>query len=249
VSVPFERLEQARARMLELFPEGFEEIDHDDGIELVGYTDPGGEERMWVAFGNSAARDVAPGWEERWRDFHKPVVVDGVWIGPPWEQAPPGLATVVIDPGRAFGTGGHATTRLTLRLLSGLDRRGSLLDVGCGSGVLSIAAARLGFGPITSIDVDAQAVGATLRNAAANDVRLTARLCDALVEELPAANVAVANVTFEVVVAVAQRLDVGRLVSSGYLASDGPPPLRGFVHVKRLTEEGWAADAYARTEQ
>jgi ribosomal protein L11 methyltransferase len=235
--------------MLELFPEGFQEIDHADGVDLVAYADAGGEERIWVAFGPTRVTDVEPGWEERWRDFHKPVVVDGVWIGPPWERPPPDAPTVVIDPGRAFGTGAHATTRLTLRLLNGLDRRGSLLDVGCGSGVLSIAAARLGFGPITAIDVDAQAVAATLRNADANGVTVKALVADALVEELPATNVAVANVTFEVVVAVAQRIDVTRFVSSGYLVSDPPPPLRGFVHVERLTEEGWAADAYARTGQ
>ena len=235
--------------MLDIFPEGFEEIDRDDGVEFVGYTDPGGEERMWLAFGNAAARDVPRGWQERWRDFHKPVVVDGLWIGPPWETPPRGRASVVIDPGRAFGTGAHETTRLTLQLLNRLDRRGSLLDVGCGSGVLSIAGARLGFDPITAIDIDAQAVGAALRNAAANDVAVKAVVANALVDELPAANVAVANVTFEVVVAAARRLDVNRLVTSGYLVSDSPPPLRGFVHVERLTKNGWAADAYARVAQ
>jgi ribosomal protein L11 methyltransferase len=235
--------------MLELFPEGFEEVDRDDGVELIGYTDAGGEERMWLAFGGAAARDVQLGWEERWRDFHKPVVVDGLWIGPPWEEAPVDRPTVVIDPGRAFGTGGHETTRLTLRLLNRLDRRGSLLDVGCGSGVLSIAGARLGFGPLTAIDVDAQAVAATLRNAAANKVRLRALLADALTDELPPANVVVANVTFEVAAAVAPRLDATRLVTSGYLVADAPPPLEGFVHVERLTENGWAADAYDRTAQ
>ena len=235
--------------MLELFPDGFEEVERDDGVELVGYTDAGGEERMWHVFGNAAAHDVPSGWEERWRDFHKPVVVEGLWIGPPWETPPAGRPTVVIDPGRAFGTGAHATTRLTLRLLNRLDRRGSLLDVGCGSGVLSIAAARLGFGPISAIDIDAQAVAAALRNAAANRVTLRARTADALVDELPAANVAVANVTFEVVAAVALRLDVTRLVTSGYLVSDAAPPLPNFVHIARLTESGWAADAYARSAQ
>ena len=134
-------------------------------------------------------------------------------------------------------------------MLNRLDRRGSLLDVGCGSGVLSIAGARLGFDPITAIDIDAQAVGAALRNAAANDVAVKAVVANALVDELPAANVAVANVTFEVVVAAARRLDVNRLVTSGYLVSDSPPPLRGFVHVERLTKNGWAADAYARVAQ
>jgi ribosomal protein L11 methyltransferase len=235
--------------MLELFPEGFEEIEQSDGLELVAYTDAGGEERLWKAFGTAAGTAVPADWETRWRRFHRPVVLEGLWIGPPWEQAPPDYATVVIDPGRAFGTGGHPTTRLTLRLLNGLDRRGSLLDVGCGSGVLSIAAARLGFGPLTGIDIDPQAVDATLRNAAANDVSVTALLADAVTDRLPPSNVAVVNVTFEVAVAVAQRLDVARLVCSGYLVADGPPPLEGFVHLERLTEDGWAADAYARAAQ
>jgi ribosomal protein L11 methyltransferase len=115
--------------------------------------------------------------------------------------------------------------------------------------VLSIAAARLGFGPITAIDVDTQAVRATLRNAASNDVVLKASVANALVDALPSANVAVANVTFEVVVAVARKIDVTRFVTSGYFVSDSPPPLNGFVHVDRLTENGWAADAYARTAQ
>ncbi|HYY03281.1 MAG TPA: 50S ribosomal protein L11 methyltransferase [Gaiellaceae bacterium] len=234
--------------MLELFPEGFEEVEWDDGVELVGYADAGGEERMWLAFGNTVARDVSPGWEERWRDFHKPVLVDGLWIGPPWERKPTDRPSVVIDPGRAFGTGGHATTRLALRLLSVLER-GSLLDVGCGSGVLSIAAARLGFGPITAVDIDARAVDATRRNAAANNVALTALVADALRDQLPAADVAVANVTSEVVEAAARRLDVARLVTSGYLVSDPPPPLRAFAHADRVTEDGWAADAYVRSAQ
>jgi ribosomal protein L11 methyltransferase len=232
--------------MLELFPEGFEEIEQTDGLELVAYTDGGGEERIWKVFGAAAATSVPDDWETRWRRFHRPVVVEGLWIGPPWDERPAGRPSVVINPGRAFGTGGHPTTRLTLRLLNGLDRRGSLLDVGSGSGVLSIAAAHLGFSPITAIDIDPQAVDATLRNAVANDVSVRALVSDAVAGKLPRSNVAVVNVTFEVAVAVARRLDVARLVSSGYLLSDPPPPLRGFVHLERLTEDGWAADAYAR---
>ena len=81
----------------------------------------------------------------------------------------------VVDPGRAFGTGGHATTRLCLELLDGVER-GSLLDVGCGSGVLAIAAARLGFGPVLALDHDPAALEATKRNAAANGVELDAQV-------------------------------------------------------------------------
>ena len=101
---------------------------------------------MLAAFPHADRTEVEAGWEDRWREFHRPVRVGPLWIGPPWETAPGDALAVVIDPGRAFGTGAHPTTRLCLELLLDLPRT-SLLDVGCGSGVLSIAAARLGFGP------------------------------------------------------------------------------------------------------
>src|SRR5205085_141938 len=120
-------------------------------------------------------------------------VVGRFWVGPPWEQAPEGVEPIVIDPGRAFGTGAHPTTRLTLGLLQELEPS-SLLDVGCGSGVLSIAAARLGFEPVLGTDLDDAAVEATLENARRNGVSVEARRSDALTEPLPASAVVVANV-------------------------------------------------------
>jgi ribosomal protein L11 methyltransferase len=233
--------------MLDLFPDGFEEVDAADGIEFVAYTDPGGEERVWRAFGAAIGVDVAPGWEERWRDFHQPVRVGEIWIGPPWEDMPTDGIAVVIDPGRAFGTGAHPTTRLTLQLLEGLPR-GSLLDVGCGSGVLSIAAAKLGFGPIVAIDADEQAIDAVRRNADANGVEIEARLGDALTVRLPSADICVANVTRALVEGVAPRLQVTSLVASGYLVTE-PATLRGWQHVQRAVEDGWAADAFERSAQ
>src|SRR5205814_789757 len=92
-----------------------------------------------------------------------------LWVGPPGEPPPAGLVPVVVDPGRAFGTGAHPTTRLCLELLQELAP-GSLLDVGCGSGVLSIAAAKLGFAPVSAVDLDAVALEVTKANAAANGV-------------------------------------------------------------------------------
>lgn len=232
--------------MLELFPAGFEERDHPDGLELVAYTDDAGEERLWAAFGAVAAEEVATGWEDRWREFHRPIRVGSLWVGPPWEKPPPGVAAVVVDPGRAFGTGGHATTRLCLGLLEGLEQ-GSLLDVGCGSGVLAIAAAKLGFAPVVALDHDPAAVEATERNAAANGVELDCRLADALVEPLPRVDVAVANISAEAVGRLLSRLDADAVVTSGYLERDRPQA-PGFRHDRRATEDGWAADRFRREE-
>jgi ribosomal protein L11 methyltransferase len=246
VTVPPAEAERARAIMLELFPQGFEESDGVDGVELAAYTDAAGEERLWSAFGGARSTEVEEGWEERWRAFHRPVRVGPLWVGPPWETPDPDAVAVVVDPGRAFGTGGHATTRLCLELLLDLPR-GSLLDIGCGSGVLSIAAARLGFRPVLAVDLDPQAIEATERNAEANGVVLHARLADALTDPLPAADTAVVNVALDIDKPIAGRIDCEWLIASGYLASE-EPELPGYRRESRREADGWAADLYRRTE-
>jgi len=150
----------------------------------------------------------------------------------------------VIDPGRAFGTGAHATTRLCLELLQELEPA-SLLDAGCGSGVLSIAAVLLGFAPVTGIDVDAAAVEVTLDNARANGVELSAYVADALAEELPAAEIVVANVALDVVQRLLPRVAARSAVLSGYLDRD-EPRVDGWTRVGRRTADGWAADLLER---
>ena len=231
--------------MLELFPEGFEEVDRPEAVELAAYTDPGGEERLMRVFTGAHAEGVESGWEERWREFHKPVRVGPLWVGPPWEEPPADALAVVVDPGRAFGTGAHPTTRLCLEALLELER-GSLLDVGCGSGVLSIAAALLGYGPVSGIDTDPAAVEATLANAAANGVAVEARRADGAAAELPAADVTVANISLDGVAALRPHSRV--LVTSGYLVSDRPDP-DGFRHAQRREREGWAVDVFRRENE
>ena len=135
-----------RARFVELAPEGFEEVESSDTVELAAYGEAG-ERVLAGVSGARAVTEVEDGWEDRWREFHRPVQIGRSGSGRPGSAAPSGSLAVVIDPGRAFGTGAHPTTRLCLELL--LEHpAGSLLDVGCGSGVLSIAAARLGFAPV-----------------------------------------------------------------------------------------------------
>jgi ribosomal protein L11 methyltransferase len=243
VAVSLARAEEARAAMIELFPEGFEEVERDGAVELAAYTNAQGEERLWHVFGGAQAVDVEDGWEHRWRNFHKPVRVGKLWVGPPWEQPPEDALTVVVDPGLAFGTGAHPTTQLCLALLQHVQPA-SLLDVGCGSGVLSIAAALLGFAPVTGVDIEEASIDATRENAEANGVEVTVLLVDAA-GALPPADVAVANISLEAVHELPGRLSVQTLVTSGYLA-DKQLVLDGYEHVERRVLEGWAADLHRR---
>lgn len=228
------------AQLLELAPAGF--LEEEDA--LVVYTDAAGLAGLRAHFDQVEVDPVLTGWEDEWRRFHVPVVVGPLWIGPPWQEPQPGSTPIVIYPGRAFGTGAHETTRLCLELLLEVDR-GSFLDVGCGSGVLAIAAARLGFAPVVALDVDESAVDAARRNAQANGVDLTVERADAMSDPLPESDVAVANVTLEAVEALGPRIEARHLITSGYLVAD-EPRLTDFHRLERRTGDRFAADLFAR---
>jgi ribosomal protein L11 methyltransferase len=167
-----------------------------------------------------------------------------LWIGPPWIPPPAGETAVVVDPGRAFGTGAHATTRACIELLARIEPAG-LLDAGCGSGVLAVAAAKLGFDPVIAVDSDPVAVDVARRTAAANGVEIDVRVVDVLAEPLPATDVLVANIELAAVETLLRRAAASTAVTSGYLAADS---LRapGWTSSDRLELEGWAADALER---
>lgn len=242
--VSTERAEDARAIMLELFPEGFEEVDVDGELELAAYTTAGGEERLWQVFGSGSTRDVEAGWAEAWKRFHRPTRVGRLWIGPPWEQPPAGVTTVFVDPGRAFGTGAHPTTRLSLELLLEVAPS-SLVDLGCGSGVIAIAAAKLGFAPVIAVDADDAAVDASRANVSANGVEIDVRRADVLLDPLPTAEVSVSNIALADVQALGARVDGRAFLTSGYLASERPVMPR-WEQAARREAQGWAADLFTR---
>jgi ribosomal protein L11 methyltransferase len=169
----------------------------------------------------------------------------------------------VIDPGQAFGTGAHATTRLCLELLLELAAReppkGPLLDVGTGSGVLAIAAARLGFAPVVGVDHERESIAAARRNAAANGVAIELRRLDLRSEPLPAmdgggpagprAPVVVANLLRPLLLDLARTLPRAprHLIAGGLLAgeldevTDAFGARLGLRELRRRRSGEWAA--------
>lgn len=238
-------MEVVAAWLLDRFPHGLEERPLDGATELAVFTDDAGEAAVRDVFPDVRSEPVASGWEDRWKEFHRPVRTGGLWIGPSWSPPPFGEDVVVVDPGRAFGTGAHATTRACIELLAGLDR-GSLLDAGCGSGVVAVAAARLGFAPIVAVDLDEVAVEVAALTARANEVEIDIRRSDVLHDELPRADVLVANIELRVVERLLGRAPSRVAVTSGYLTAEAPRA-PGWVGVDRLELEGWAADVLVAT--
>jgi ribosomal protein L11 methyltransferase len=195
------------AELLELARSGVEEADvGEDVVEYAVYGAPGELPELpdlQAAAGRSlvevSTSELPDDWVERWKQFHRPVLIDapaggrapGLHVRPPWESATrrADVEEIVVDPGQAFGTGAHATTRLCLELLLELASsdaaRGPMLDVGTGSGVLGIAGARLGFKPVLGLDHEQESVQAAQENAAVNEVALEVRRWDLRAEPLP----------------------------------------------------------------
>jgi ribosomal protein L11 methyltransferase len=193
--------------------------------------------------------EVPEDWDERWKRFHVPILVGGrLYVRPPWEQPAvrPRVAEIVIDPGRAFGTGSHPTTRLCLELLLELDPTGSFADLGCGSGVLAIAAAKLGFAPVTAVDSDAAAIEVTRANARDNAVVLDrVERWDLRRDPPPPARTVAANLMRPLLLQLAPRLERPEaLILSGLLDQEADEVAAAFAPLgerRRLTDKGWTA--------
>ena len=189
-----------------------------------------------------------PGWREGMRAFHRPVVIGGrLRLRPPWSPAHPGIAEVVVDPGLAFGTGQHATTRMCLALL--LDRpRGGVVDAGTGSGVLALAAARLGHAPVRAIDNDPRAVEAARSNAALNAIALDVAVGSLHDDVLPPVDGVLGNLTVSLMAPLAGALSAAPrwMILSGLRPFEVGEAASAFSRfglavTQRRSEEGWCA--------
>lgn len=172
----------------------------------------------------SVAEVAEQNWVQLTQSQFEPIrVSERLWIVPSWHQAPdPEAIVLVLDPGMAFGTGSHPTTRLCLEWLErNVDAGASVLDYGCGSGILAIAAARLGAGDVLGVDIDAQAVAAARNNAEQNGV--SARF-DSSTQKIDGQfDIVVANILSNPLKALAPALCAhvrpgGRLALSGILS-------------------------------
>jgi ribosomal protein L11 methyltransferase len=228
---PRAEADAALVRMLEWFPEGVEQEDGEEAVLVAGYA-----EAQPVDAWGLEAEPVEDGWRDRWRAYHHPVRAGRLWVGPPWHEPDPGSLAIVIDPGHAFGTGAHGSTRAALELLQGLPPS-PFLDLGCGSGVLAIAALRLGFGPAAGFDLDPLALAAAAENARRNGVQIELRPADVLRDPLPPAPLWLANLQHDLLERLLRREDLPpAIVASGLVASEtlGGAP--------RAVVDGWAAE-------
>jgi ribosomal protein L11 methyltransferase len=230
--------------------------------DLAALALPGAEARVGVA-----PLPDEP-WADAWRAHFRPVPVGRrLLVCPPWEAPPPAFApgrvVVLIEPGRAFGTGGHGSTRSCLQLLEralASAETSHALDVGCGSGILAIAAAGLGVLRVDAIDLDPDAVAATednaRRNAMADRVRASVAAVDGWAG--PAAPLVLANLLAAAHILLASTLAAlvtpgGSLIAGGLLTHEVPAVAGAFAAagcwlVELAEDDGWAALLLRRGE-
>jgi ribosomal protein L11 methyltransferase len=255
-----EYAEAVMANLLELAPNGLEEERGPDWVEFAIYGPPGEVpdlgELQAAAGGNLVdvtTTSVPDDWADRWADFHRPIEVAGrIGVRPSWWDPKEGLIDVVVDPGRAFGTGGHPTTRLCLGLLVELEEAGEatgpIADWGTGSGVLAIAAAKLGWSPVSGCDRELASLETARANAQANGVEMSIERVDVREESPPVAPSVVANLTGNLLRECARHLaSAGEapdtIVCSGMLESEIDEVVAAFAPAAlaagRRIESGW----------
>jgi ribosomal protein L11 methyltransferase len=240
--------------------------DNDPGVSVVFFHDPAERDRAASAlrpqFPTVGVRTVDvpdEDWAARSQAALRAIQVGKLVIAPPWDlpaDVNVRAATIVIEPSMGFGTGHHATTRLCLAALQQIDLRGrSVIDVGTGSGVLAIAARRLGAAAVLAIDDDPDAIAAAEANVALNEEsRIALEVTDLRSSPIGQFDVVVANLTGGLLIASADRLQTfvapgGRLVLSGFMDHEERDVLGAFggcAPKSRAQEDEWVCAVLRR---
>jgi ribosomal protein L11 methyltransferase len=230
---------------------------HEDGPALVTFfpedeADRAALERSLAGADVGARVEIAsiedPDWTDRWRDGIAAHDVGLLTVAPPWLAGASDLArTVVIDPGMAFGTGEHESTRGALRLLSRIVRRGdTVADLGAGSGVLSIAAAKLGAVRAIAIEIDGDAIANAeanvRRNAVADRVHVIHGDAATLLPLVAPVRIVLANIVSSVILGLLPAM-ADALASDGRAVLGGMPVDERAAMVDALAAGGWSVVA------
>ena len=245
IDVPAERAEEAIAILLDAFPGGLQEIARGSTIAFAGFLgvdEPGPVLPAWLI---AVPEAVPDGWRDAWRRFHKPTQIGELWVRPPWLDEP--ADAIILEPGHAFGTGAHGTTRGAGELL--LDEPpGRLLDLGCGSGLLSIIGAYRGHAPILAMDIDPNAIDSTRENAVVNGCadRIEVVLADAIAAPLPESDLVVANIERKLIELLLQRDGLpDRIIVSGLRIEDDLDHA-GWELQREIVLDGWRSALLTR---
>lgn len=238
--VTFAPIPEGWARLIAFFAAD-EAHDQDTANEIMSALDAAGMTSELVSFADYDDRS----WETAWKEFFKPLRLSRrSTVGPPWEdfEAPPEGTKVIIEPGMAFGTGTHETTQLCAQILDDLlDARApsSVLDVGCGSAILSIVAAHLGASPVIGTDVDAHAVSVARENLAINGVADQVSLSTIPVQDIEGTfDIVVANIIAHILLTIEEPLKA-RVGPGDSLILGGITELSETDILKAFVVPGW----------
>ena len=184
-------------------------------------------------------------WENNWKQYYKPIKIGKLTVVPEWEEKPAEGISLVLDPGLTFGTGSHATTHMCLEAIQEISlENASVLDLGCGSGILGIGAMLLGAKECTSIDIDDKSPKVVNENAELNGVHINALAGDVLGKNWSGYDVVLANIVADVIVKLIPKIKAPYFICSGIIdgREDEIESLlkdNGFDVIKHFHEDEW----------
>ena len=197
-------------------------------------------------FPNAALREVRDeDWENNWKQYYKPIEIGKITVVPSWEEIPEETIPLVLDPGLTFGTGSHASTHMVLEAIQEIDTEGkTVLDLGCGSGILGIASMLLGASSCTAYDIDEKSPDVVASNAALNNVSIDAHFGDVLSKNWEGYDIVLANIVADIISKLVPKVKSQIFIVSGIIdgREDEITSLlkrNGYEIIKHFHEDEW----------